>query len=473
MKRNKNYISLLFVLIAAVGCGNTPSSGLKQRIVTAISMNENSEFVVEYNDGKSMNLGMVETSDNSLSVDDGYWVVGGKKTTVKLGDDERFSETYFDTTENITPNETHTNGRYELQSTNQVTFIENSNYHSKKYIVKPGDRFVASFAVQADAVLGVMFLDESGKCIWSNFHKNNKLTYFEDVELTAPTNARYLIINSNNEVPSTCKRVVRKNIYRLGKGETNLKVGCFNCGQFDYADASNPLSGNQYAENWKSMIKNYNCDLFSFEDVINTNVANGSITDNNGFANGIKPNEVLGCNEGTSMVNLNGVASCLRVASKITPISKNIIPCDYKIQGSGKETARFYALRLTFYVQEKLVAFYGMHLVAEGHISETPVGNSLSQQLRQKQFATLIEDSKKFNESILVGDFNAQVGSEYDVFKNAGFSMVNNGSIGTLRQTLCADNIIVSNGISISDYEVIDDYKLNTDHLGLFANLSL
>ena len=109
-----------------------------------------------------------------------------------------------------------------------------------------------------------------------------------------------------------------------------------------------------------------------------------------------------------------------------------------------------------------------MHLVAEGHISETPAGNSLSQQLRQKQFATLIED-----ESILVGDFNAQVGSEYDVFKNAGFSMVNNGSIGTLRETLCADNIIVSNGISISDYEVIDDYKLNTDHLGLFANLSL
>ena len=114
-----------------------------------------------------------------------------------------------------------------------------------------------------------------------------------------------------------------------------------------------------------------------------------------------------------------------------------------------------------------------MHLVAEGHISETPAGNSLSQQLRQKQFATLIEDSKKFNESILVGDFNAQGGSEYDVFKNAGFSMVNNGSIGTLRETLCADNIIVSNGISISDYEVIDDYKLNTDHLGLFANLSL
>ena len=51
--------------------------------------------------------------------------------------------------------------------------------------------------------------------------------------------------------------------------------------------------------------------------------------------------------------------------------------------------------------------------------------------------------------------------------------MVNNGSIGTLRETLCADNIIVSEGIKINDYSVIKDYKLNTDHLGLFANLTI
>ena len=51
--------------------------------------------------------------------------------------------------------------------------------------------------------------------------------------------------------------------------------------------------------------------------------------------------------------------------------------------------------------------------------------------------------------------------------------MVNDGSIGTLRETLCADNIIVSKGVKIDDYSIIKDYKLNTDHLGLFANLSI
>ena len=245
------------MLIAIVGCGNTPSTGSNKRTITAVSMNENSEFVVDYNDGKSMNLGMIETSDNSLYVEDGYWVVGGKKTEVKLDDDERFSDTYFDSYENATSNITNTNGHYELQTSNQVKFVENANYHSKRYIVRPEDRYVASFAVNENAVIGVMFLDEDEKCIWSNFHKNNKLTYFEDVELTAPSKAKYLIINSHNNISSSCKRVIRKNIYRLGKGHTSLKVGCFNCGQFNYADETQPLSGSQYADNWKSMIENY------------------------------------------------------------------------------------------------------------------------------------------------------------------------------------------------------------------------
>ena len=84
----------------------------------------------------------------------------------------------------------------------------------------------------------------------------------------------------------------------------------------------------------------------------------------------------------------------------------------------------------------------------------------------------MIADTKNFDEAIIVGDFNAQVGREYDIFAQNGFTMVNDGSIGTLRETLCADNIIVSSGISISSYEVIDDYVLNTDHLGLYADLS-
>lgn len=479
MKKNLKNLLLLSLLSVVVSCGPTtssevsesPSSAAPTKEVIGVEMNEQSEFTIKYSTGNSLKLGVVETSDNAIAVEDGYWVIGGKKTNLKLDEKERLSETYQDNLVDAKIEEKNTDGRY-IISSNTATFEKNENYHSVKVAVAASERFVATFAIQASTTLGTIFVDENGKCISSNFHRNNTLGLFENVELTAPQGAKYLIINSHNNYPLSVKKVERKEIYRLGK-ETSLKVACLNCGQFGYADASNPLTDAQYAENWKEMINHYDSDLFAFEDVINTSKAHTSITDNNGFASGIKPNEVIGSLEGTKMVNLNGVASCIRVASKLEAVNKNIIPCDYKIEGSSKETARFYAVRTTYYIEDQLVAVYALHLVAEGHISSSPSGNSLSQQLRQKQFQTIIDDTKNFDESIIIGDFNSQVGKEYDIFKNNGFSMVNDGSIGTLRETLCADNIIVSSGIKISEYDVIEDYKLNTDHLGLFANLTL
>ncbi|MBE6142590.1 MAG: hypothetical protein E7177_01190 [Erysipelotrichaceae bacterium] len=484
----KKYSKLLILLLSSlvVGCGNATSqssdvgssepassvqSSQSKREIVGVKMNEESEFTIEYNDGKNLELGVLQTTDTELKVEEGYWVVGGKKTSLKLKEGERFSETYQDTLENAQIVENNSNGRYVI-SNNTASFEENGNYHSKKIAVRPGERYVTSFAIQSDTIMGVIFVNMEGKCISSNFHRKNKLAYFDNVELTVPEGATHLIINSHNDYPSSVKRVERKNIYRLGS-ETTLKVACLNCGQFDYADSSNPLTSEQYASNWKDMIKHYDADLFAFEDVINTSGAHTSITDSNGFASGIKPNDVLGVIEGTTMQNLSGIASCIRVNSKLQPVSKNIIPCEYKIEGSSAETARFYAVRYTFYMGDKLVAVYALHLVAEGHISGEPAGNSLSQQLRQKQFKTIIDDTKHFDEAIILGDFNSQVGKEYDIFRTNGFSMVNDGSIGTLRETLCADNIIVSEGIKIDNYEVIKDYKLNTDHLGLFANLTI
>jgi hypothetical protein len=165
----------------------------------------------------------------------------------------------------------------------------------------------------------------------------------------------------------------------------------------------------------------------------------------------------------------------LRAAVKDLPVAMNIIPLDYKIEGSSKETARFYALRMTYYTSGGYIAVYSVHLVAESHISDSPVdgGYSLSQMLRQTQFEQLIADAEKFDGAIIVGDFNAQIGEEYSIFTENGYSLVNDGSIGTLRGTLCADNIIVSEGMKIENYKVLNGYTLNTDHFGLLADITI
>ena len=467
---------------ATVGCDqlgvllNGSSDSRPTRKISAVEMDGEGKWTVSYNDGGMVNLGLAkhDEADPTLAVEDGYWVVDGKKTEVKLKENEKFNVTYADSLKAATPLESYSTGRYMVASSN-VSYEENENYNCKKFIVSPGQRYVASFVLQAKTVYGVLFLDGSGALISQmvNSRNGDNLT-FNNVEVTVPENAVYMLINSRNDIEAKVSLVVREKIYRLGTEEATLRVGCFNCGQFGYADETNPLTTTEYATNWKTMLAAANCDLFAFEDVINTALDTSDITDANGFGAGVTPNEVLGSNAGTSMVTVGGVASCLRTAVKTQPLSVNIIPCDASIDGSTKTTARFYAMRLTYYIGEKLVAFYSLHLVAEGHISETPVngGYSLSQQLRQKQFTQLIADTKNFDEAIIVGDFNAQVGSEYDIFAQNGFTMVNDGSIGTLRETLCADNIIVSSGISISSYEVIDDYVLNTDHLGLYADLS-
>ena len=130
-----------------MGCGNVNSSSeigsseqpssiqssQSKREVVGVSMNEESEFTIEYNDGKNLELGVLQTTDTELKVEDGYWVVGGKKTSIKLKEGERFSETYQDLLENAQIIENNADGRYVI-SNKKAKFEENANYHSKKML---------------------------------------------------------------------------------------------------------------------------------------------------------------------------------------------------------------------------------------------------------------------------------------------------------------------------------------------------
>ena len=69
---------------------------------------------------------------------------------------------------------------------------------------------------------------------------------------------------------------------------------------------------------------------------------------------------------------------------------------------------------------------------------------------------------------VILGDFNPSQTDEYEVFKTSGFSMVNDGTIFTLRGNIPADNIIVK-GLNLKSHALIDSYVLNTDHFGFKA----
>ena len=153
------------------------------------------------------------------------------------------------------------------------------------------------------------------------------------------------------------------------------------------------------------------------------------------------------------------------------------LPREIDVYGKTRRTPRYRALRVVREWNGKRIAFYGLHLVADGHImsSKPQKGEmSFSQKLRKKQFKGLIADAKQFEHAVFAGDFNAQKPFEYDVFTEAGYRIANcSDAVGvhaTLRN-IPADNIVVSPGLVIAGFEVPKCYRLNTDHFPVVARI--
>ena len=220
-------------------------------------------------------------------------------------------------------------------------------------------------------------------------------------------------------------------------------VVCVNCGSFHYGNKTTPKA--VYRGNWKQMVKNADADVFFFEDF------------GRKFATGKAPAAKL------DICHL----------AKLPPDEVAVLPLVRDI--NGRKTPRYRALRLCWSVNGKRIAFYGVHLVAEGHIpgkTRDANGRTPSQQLRRRQFAELIEDAKKYDHAVLCGDFNAQKPEEYDIFTKHGFTLANCserfGTHASLRN-IPADNIIVSPGLEIVDFRLLREPELDTDHIPLKA----
>ena len=222
-------------------------------------------------------------------------------------------------------------------------------------------------------------------------------------------------------------------------------VACVNCGQFHYGDKK--TAPEDYRRRWQKLFSDVNADVFFMED---------------------NPSDF-------PFNSIRFPKFDIRADAKTTPVSATIVKLTNEID--GHKSPRYRAFRLVYNISGKKVAFYGMHLVAEGHIKVKKAEGeqwSLSQKLRQIQFKELMDDAKQFDGAVFTGDFNAQIPEEYDVFKQNGFTLSNcsetYGVTATLRD-IPADNIIVSPWIKILEFKILKNYKLDTDHFPLVARL--
>lgn len=228
-----------------------------------------------------------------------------------------------------------------------------------------------------------------------------------------------------------------------------FSVGCVNCGAFHYGGGR--AMPEAFSNEWRRLAKDFPQDAFFYSDV-------GKGT----------PGDI-------AVRNFD-----IRADAKRKPVSFSEVRLPFCIDTPNgvKKTRRNRALRLVYDLGGRTLAVYGLHLVAEGHISGLKVNGapSLSQQLRRRQFEALLADARRFDYAILAGDFNAQKPWEYDVFVKAGYRIGNcsaeYGTTATLRN-IPADNIILSPGLAFLSFEVLKAYILDTDHFPVVAMVRL
>ena len=229
-------------------------------------------------------------------------------------------------------------------------------------------------------------------------------------------------------------------------------VGAVNCGNFGYARRG--VTEGEYSAGWEQLAANNKIDVFFYGDV-GTNIF---------------PVGSLGVDNLDIRVVLKDGKGDLSVVE---------LPRSIEVDGKVRKTPRYRALRVVREYMGKKIAFYGVHLVAEGHIKapKPPKGEmSFAQKLRQMQFKALIDDARGFDYAVFAGDFNSQKPYEYETFSKAGYVVANCskefGVNPTLRDTLPVDNIIVSSALGIVHFEVPQYYKINTDHYPVIARLN-
>ena len=372
------------------------------------------------------------------------------------------------------------NGEYYTNSLAKLSTIKNAEYISTQLPVSGNDRYIVSFEMSDTSIFGFAITNKYNTVI-KDFYPYNKngnfaaLSKYNNVEIICPDDASTLFINSKASFKNfSIKKVViiSDELTKLPNIDKNeIRVGANNIGEFDYGDGSYSIS--EYKEHWNNMLSSNPYDLFMFEDCIDT------------YLDGTDTKSVLNGNK-TNWYGIDSFGSYFHTSTDFTPISQALVLLPHTMK--NKSTRRYIAYKTVYLINGKLTAFYAVHLVAEDHITikdESGV-NYVSRRLRTEQFQALIEDALYYDESCILGDFNANDISEYNYFTERGFKIANGsekyGAKNTLirgpselasgKKDIPADNIVVSAGLSIDDFKVLEGFNLNTDHLPVYGVLN-
>lgn len=324
--------------------------------------------------------------------------------------------------------------------------VENANNSHYKVPVTAGETYHIKYTFKRSE-FSINLVDEDDTVIYQALQASDDP---RDYYLTIPSSAVMMVINFNISFPHGVYKVesLSKTASSTSSRFSKFRILHSNVGAFNYPDDT--TSNTQYIKNWKQMLNDQNVDS------INACEWTDSFNSQNMSSELIEPlmrNESKGHNNALmssykgDMTNL-GV---LTVTSSVGDLS----------------TYAYHALKSKLFVGDKEVILYEVHLAySPGY--ET---------LRQAQYQDLIDDvtTNGYKYVIFAGDFNAQTISEYDIFKNNGYTLCNGGYTGeydTLRD-ITADNIIFTPNIKLSTFKVIEGYNLNTDHKPIMAELSI
>ncbi len=267
--------------------------------------------------------------------------------------------------------------------------------------------------------------------------------------IVIPAGSYEMVINHNINYPASIYKVesIGSELNKTAQTLNNVRILHTNAGGFNYGDGT--TSNEQYIKNWKKMLNDNPMDILCFcewENTFNSQNMNSEL---------VAP----------LMRNINkGHQDLLLTAYKGNIVNLGVLTVTNQV--GDLTTWAYHALKSKITLGNKDLYIYECHLAYSAGYEA----------IRQEQYRDLINDAinNGYEYVIFIGDFNAQVIGEYDIFKDNGYNLCNGGYTGaynTLRD-ITADNIIYSNNIKLNKFEVLTDYNLNTDHKPIIAELN-
>ncbi|MBQ7173497.1 MAG: hypothetical protein IJR88_05215 [Clostridia bacterium] len=290
------------------------------------------------------------------------------------------------------------------------------------------------------------------------------------VTISVPKDAKYLYIyHSSKDVIHLPKAVEFSN--REETSEPNsFTIATWNIGHFSGgARKSTDFSDSDY-EKQSALFKTY-IDECLGADIITLSEYSKLFTPSN-------PTSSLFDSYATAFEGDQRNYSCNALYSKLG--LKNIKVHEFECNKdavitytSAVKAPDYYYITADLELGGETVTIVALHLAYDDRLYDIP---PYIDTVCQNQMKELIEKFSTTSRVILLGDFNAYAPSYFDLFKDAGYTVCNDGTILTCTGSKtgglewAVDNIIVK-GVSVSDFQKIPTGL--SDHVAVIAKITL